>query len=494
MVAELRADRDQKSNSNMKLYKERWLILCVHVLLLLSNNGHWASFASVTKSTSKFYDQPGDRIDLIVISSILVAIPLYAIAAVLSNNFGLKLTLCVAGGLNSIGMVSVLSSVQSNLKTNVYVSGGLMCALSSFPLLHEHLSNDFKFYMALLGQFITGIASPMLNSVVTKISQDWFGVNERVIATTIMSLAGTCGEIAAFGLTPQLVDGPEMVPYMNILWSVLEIISGVAAVVIIRENEPPSPPSASVAEVKAQGKVCWLKSFRKLATLQFGATLLFMGLLQGYGICITTKMEQILCARGYSDQFAGMASAVFSLSGILMSVLIGITVLKYGRIVLVTKVSLLLCLISAMVLNNMVLIHDRAASIIISSALTGGFGIGAFPCILEIIAEFTYPVDQSVSLAVIFFSGGIISSVMLLAEQRSYKGLSDEDMLIQTCSSTDDLGHEMAKDYTYYMIFLSTSCFLAITLFVLGIKPEMKRTKADQDPECAEYVINNKEG
>ncbi len=53
-----------------------------------------------------------------------------------------------------------------------------MCFLSSLPYLSDGLSNDTKFYLALIGQALTGVACPFISCVPTKISQLWFSDDE----------------------------------------------------------------------------------------------------------------------------------------------------------------------------------------------------------------------------------------------------------------------------------------------------------------------------
>ena len=86
-----------------KLYKERWWILSSVCLIQFANFGHWIAFGSVTKVTAVYYDQPGDRMDLVVLCSYVIYIPTLLIAAVWVNRFGIKKTLHLSGFLTAIG-------------------------------------------------------------------------------------------------------------------------------------------------------------------------------------------------------------------------------------------------------------------------------------------------------------------------------------------------------------------------------------------------------
>ena len=80
-------------------------------------------------------------------------------------------------------------------KTNQFHNflGGLLCCLSTLPHLSDGLTNDTKFYLALIGQALTGIACPFISCVPTKISQHWFNDEQRAIATILLGMSNPLG-------------------------------------------------------------------------------------------------------------------------------------------------------------------------------------------------------------------------------------------------------------------------------------------------------------
>jgi hypothetical protein len=62
----------------------------------------------------------------------------------------------------------------------------MLCFLSSLPYVSDGWSSDAKFYMALVGQAFTGVACPFISCVPTKISQHWFGDEQRTVATILL--------------------------------------------------------------------------------------------------------------------------------------------------------------------------------------------------------------------------------------------------------------------------------------------------------------------
>ena len=99
-------------------------------------------------------------------------------------------------------------------------TGESLCLLSSVPWVDQgYMSSDAKYYLALIGQALTGMAAPFITCLPTKISQHWFGNNfQRTLATTGLTLSAATGLILGHSVTPLFVTEPEDVPLMNLVW------------------------------------------------------------------------------------------------------------------------------------------------------------------------------------------------------------------------------------------------------------------------------------
>merc|ERR1719295_1954016 len=129
-----------ESQEGVKLYSERWWILASVSVLQFANYGHWIAYGTVTKTTAIYYDQPGDKMDLVVLCSYAVSVPMCIVAMIVVRHCGLRNTLNWSGGLTALGST--------------------MCCLSSFPHLDQLMDNETQFYLALLGQIVTGVGGP----------------------------------------------------------------------------------------------------------------------------------------------------------------------------------------------------------------------------------------------------------------------------------------------------------------------------------------------
>ncbi len=173
----------------------------------------------------------------------------------------------------------------------------------------DGLDSDTKYYMALVGQALTGVACPFISCVPTKISQHWFSDSERTVATIVIGMSNPLGIVLGEGVTPLIVSKPEDVAYMNIVWFAPAAVGAVITMFKVTANRPPTPPSPSAAAAAAaegvmgRGASSYLPNMKALAKNKaFLILFLFVGGAMGYVSTISTKIEQIMCSSGYSDK------------------------------------------------------------------------------------------------------------------------------------------------------------------------------------------------
>ena len=101
-----------------------------------------------------YYDVSGEALDLIPTVSYAAGVPTCLIATYLIESRGLRTGVKIGAYLTGVG--------------------GLLCCLSTFPGLNQHISKEYQYWMAVIGQGITGVAFPFISGVPTKIYQHWF--------------------------------------------------------------------------------------------------------------------------------------------------------------------------------------------------------------------------------------------------------------------------------------------------------------------------------
>lgn len=86
-------------------------------------------------------------------------------------------------------------------------------------------------------------------------------------------------------------------------------------------------------------------------------------------------MEQLLCARGYSDQIAGFASSSYLFSGCVAALPVSILASKIKKSLQISKMLLFVGILAAGALAYLVTIPDNAPVLITFCLLTGIFTI-----------------------------------------------------------------------------------------------------------------------
>jgi FLVCR family MFS transporter 7 len=176
----------------------------------------------------------------------------------------------------------------------------------------------------------------------------------------------------------------------------------------VTSSNPPSPPSPSAAAQANEAEKAYWPNMRALfSNKAFLVLFLFVGAAMGYVSTISTKIEQILCARGYSDQLSGLSGSLILLVGFLASFPFGVLAYKTGRLALICKACCFAAIAAMVALAYLMRVADRAAAIAACCAMLGAFALGVYPLALELLVECTYPVDQATGTAFIFLSSAI---------------------------------------------------------------------------------------
>ena len=174
----------------------------------------------------------GEELDLIPTVSYAAGVPTCLIATYLIESRGLRAGVKIGAYLTGIG--------------------GLLCCLSTFPGISDYFTKSNQYWMAVIGQGITGVACPFISGVPTKISQHWFPDRQRTMATSLLGMSYPLGIVLGQGVTPALVQHPSSIPYMNIAFFVPALIGTVMGILLVKTNLPPTPPSASEEQQRGQ--------------------------------------------------------------------------------------------------------------------------------------------------------------------------------------------------------------------------------------------------
>ncbi|XP_034038091.1 solute carrier family 49 member A3 [Thalassophryne amazonica] len=440
----------RKPNRNLenllffKVYKRRWFVLLLLCLLNCSNATIWISFAPVADESAKFLKTSLDQINWLSMVYMVVAIPLSFGTTWMLDMLGLRITLILGSWLNMLGALLRVLGVVLEVPGAVYP-------------------------VTMLGQTFGAVAQPLMIFTPTKLAALWFPDDQRAIANMIASMSNPLGILLANIISPKLVTTYTQIPTMVLVYAVPACIICFLATVGLRSSAPPTPPSASAqfstSEPFLQGIKLLLKNKAYLILL----------LCFGSGIaaftCFSTLLEQILCVRGYTNDFAGLCAALFIVFGILGAALLGLYVDKTKKFIEVTKINLGLCALMCIAFSVVSLMRQQEVAVATICALFGFFGFSTYAIAMELSVECSYPVGEATSTGLIFVSGQVQSVLYILLLQALTTPLADSPL--STCGGA-------VLSWKVPMLVMAGLCTFFICCFILFFHTNYKRLEAEQ--------------
>ena len=324
-----------------------------------------------------------------------LCVPFCLVAVYIVERWGLRTGLMIGSWLTAVG-------------------GGL-CCLATLPGLWSEdgsvsswWSARTAFNLTVLGQALTGMGCPFISCVPTKVSQNWFGEGERTMATLILGMSNPLGLVLGQLVTPLVITRPAQLPLLNLIWFLPAIPGFLLTAIGVKTSLPPTPPSPSAAASKTTSRKPFITTILQLTkNAPFLIIFMFLGGAMGYISTLQTKLEQILCSRGYSDTLAGVSAALIIIAGFIASFPIGYASMKSGKFILISKSA---CVPAVLVLGLSVWMFLQPLMeelVILTCVFLGVFSLGIYPVMLELSVECTYPLDESVVTGLCYLSSAI---------------------------------------------------------------------------------------
>ncbi|MFW9970195.1 MAG: MFS transporter, partial [Candidatus Odinarchaeota archaeon] len=370
------------SEEKIKVYGYRWVVLLLFMLLNITVQILWITFATVTVQAQAYFGGV-DELSIFLLSAIfmIIYIPDTFLASWLIDKYDFKI---------GCGIGAVLVAI--------------------FGFLRFFAGPDYLLMLI----FTIGIAigQPFVMNSITKLSGNWFPKGERTTATGLGTLSMFIGILLGFFLTPFLIVGNDL-SIMLLLYGILSLIIG-ALFVIFAKSRPLTPPSSeSIGE-----KVLMGEGLKKLFTNKSFWILILLYFI-GLGIfnMITTYIQVILIPKNpllYGDIFSGLVGGIMLLGGILGAIILSALSDKFQRKVVITIIALIIASIFLFVFT---FVTDQISLML--SAFLFGFGLlGAAPIALEYAVDITKPVPEATSNGILMMVGQIGGIIFIL-------GLSD---------------------------------------------------------------------
>jgi MFS family permease len=373
---------DQVS-AQYRVYGYRWVVLAVFMIVNLTMQMLWITYAPITSMASTYYGVSELWIGLLAMSFMIAFIPLSLPASWLIDTRGFR---------TAVGLGAVLMGVFG-------IARGL--AGSNYALV-------------LLSTIGIAVAQPFLLNSWTTVSANWFPAGQRATAVGLITLANLVGTAIGMVLTPLLVNTMSIAA-VQVVYGVVAAGSAVAFLGLARERPvtPPCPPGMVERALMLDG----LKhAFRVMPFLVYLAVVFVgMGVYNG----VTTWVEQIVHPRGFSATDAGLIGALMLGGGLIGAVVVSALSDRQQKRVRFLVLGLVLAvpgLLGVAFFSNPWLLYAAAF-------LLGFFLVPVMPIGMQYAAEVTYPTPEGTSNGLIQLFGQVsVVFVYIMAALRTADG------------------------------------------------------------------------
>ncbi|GAB1607657.1 solute carrier family 49 member A3-like [Argonauta hians] len=434
-----------------KVYKRRWYILAVIAIINLSNAVIWITFSPVADQTTQYFNISLSKVNWLSLVYLIATVPFGFVATWLMDTVGLRSSIILAGWLNCVG--SVLRVVSC---LDIPVS--------------------YRFPLLITGQCLAACAQPFVLISPTKMAALWFKDNQRATANMLASMANLLGVMIANFVSPAIVTSKDRMPFLLQIYTIPAVVGCVMATVGVCQSVPPTPPTAS-AEKQSEP---FFQGFKQLMRNKSYVTLcLNFGAGLGLFTAFSTLFQQILCPRGYSDNFSGLCGALFIGAGLVGAGMAGPLIdftKRFEDIIKITSCITTLCSIMFAVVSRY---ENQKVLIGVSVALFGFFGFSLYPACMEASVECTFPVAEATSSGLLIIAGQILGVIFIVVMQVLAQPMNEAEKLHSVCDTSDSSSDSL--DFTISNLFGSgVLVLLCVIVMMLFFRPELKRLKAEK--------------
>ncbi|XP_072215677.1 solute carrier family 49 member A3 [Excalfactoria chinensis] len=432
----------------LKTYRRRWFLLAVVCLLNCSNAMLWLTFAPVADQTAAYFHISLEMVNWLSIVYLLISIPFGLVATWVLDSVGLRCAVILSAWLNMMGSI-----------------------IRMFSVLKFMSLGSQNYWYLFVGQCLCALAQPLVIFSPTKLAALWFPDHQRATANMISSMSNPLGILIANVLSPALVPEGRHIPLMLGVYAIPALTACLLATVGIREKVPPTPPSASATNSTSQPFFMGLKMLLRnkpyiILTVCFGGGI-------GMFTCFSALLEQILCEKGYSNVFAGLDGALFTVCGLLGAFLLGLYVDRTRNFIESTKICFCLSALASIIFAVASRFRDQAIALAIASSIFGFFGFAMYPVAMELAVECSYPVGEGTSTGLIFVASQIEGVIFMILLQALTVRVSKDP------SSTCALDQDGALDWTTPVLLVAGLCSAMACFYVIFFHTDYKRLHAE---------------
>jgi len=379
------------SEKTYRLYGYRWVVLVVFMLINLTIQLLWISYAPITGPAAQYYGVTDLKIGLLSMTFMLAFLPLSIPVSWAIDTFGFRLTVSIGALL--MGASAIVRGLAGQ-----------------------------NYNLVLLATIGIAAAQPFLLNAWTKLPAQWFGAEERATAVGLITLANLVGTALGMLFTPILLETLS-IARIQLMYGVIAAVTAVLFLLLAREK-PATPPCAPGQEVRAL-MLDGLKHALKIREFWLYLAVFFvaMGIFNG----ISTWVENIIRPRGFTPGDAGTLGAVIVIGGVVGAVVlppISDRMHKRQPFILAGFVAAIPALVGVTFATSHWLLFTAAFAL--------GFTlVSVAPIGMQYAAEITYPTPEGTSNGLIQLAGqASVVFVYIMEYLRSGNGAFTPGLLL----------------------------------------------------------------
>jgi len=348
-----------------KVYGYRWVVLATFMLINLTMQTLWITYAPITGPAATYYGVGDLQIGLLSMVFMIAFIPLSIPVSWVIDTYGFRLAVSIGAVL-----MGVFGVVRGLAGTN--------------------------YGLVLWSTIGIAIAQPFLLNAWTTIPAKWFAFEERATTVGLITLANLIGTALGLVLTPILIESMS-IANVQMVYGGVSAVAAVLFLVLARET-PPTPPFAPGQEVRAL-MLDGLKHALKVRPFWFDLAISFIGL--GIFNGVTTWIEAMIRPRGFTPTDAGTLGALMIVGGVIGAVVIPALSDKQRM----RQRYLYVAFIGA--IPGMIGLTFAASAwlLFISAFVMGFFLVSAMPIGMQYAAEITHPTPEGTSNGLMQLTG-----------------------------------------------------------------------------------------
>jgi cyanate permease len=355
------------TQSHFKVYRTRWLMLIIYMVLVAANQLLWITFAPITGDATRYYGVSDLSIGILSMCFMIVYVVVSIPASWIIDKYGIRI---------GVGIGAVFTG--------------------AFGLLRGFAGPDYQ--LLLFAQIGIAVGQPFILNSITKLSARWFPIEERATAAGLGTLAMYIGILAGMTVTPYLIKGSGITGMLYI-YGIFSVSVSVVFLLFIRE----SPPTAPCLPEQEERSLVFDGFMSTIRTKDFIWLMIIFFIGLGVFNSVTTWIEDIMRPRGFSSTQAGITGGMMIVGGVIGALIIPMLSDKYKR----RTPFIILALFGATLGLTGITFATSYWLMITSGMVLGFFLLSAGPVGFQYGAEITYPASEGTSNGMLLLMGQV---------------------------------------------------------------------------------------